>query len=207
MNDVRCVTRRGLLAAAAGIGFGRQVRAAIGAQGDGPAAILFATRYGATRDTAGWIAEGMGGGVTLLDITVALPPAEALRGFAHLLLGSGVWIGGVHSQVRGLGRAHGALLGERLRAVFVVCGTQATSAAREQRLEGYFEQITRDLPAPPPLRAHFGGRMVVEQLGLRDRLALTAFYRATMGKGLEGWDRTEPEEARRLGAALAARSG
>ena len=78
-----------LLLAAEAFAFGQGLSTQPEGKG-GARAILYGTRYGATRDTAGWIAEGMGGDVPLYDIE-KLSDAGELRRYSELVIGSGIF--------------------------------------------------------------------------------------------------------------------
>ena len=181
--------------------FGCSLRSKIDRQGAKRVAVLYASRYGATADTAGWIAEGIGGDVALVDIAQH-DSASVLAEHDLLIVGSGVWTGGPHPDIRNFSRDYAEQLSEKLLAVFVVCGTEPTSDSARKRIDGYLQQITQALKQAPLFTAQFGGRVVVEKLNNEDRAALNKFYRTYLNKELESWNRTSPEEATLFGDKL-----
>ena len=61
-------------------------------------ALLYATRYGSTKDTAEWIKEGLGREIDLLDIE-KISFDETAKKYDLFIVGSGVWIDGVHKDM------------------------------------------------------------------------------------------------------------
>ncbi len=181
--------------------FGCSMRAEIEKRGVNRVAIIYASRYGATRDTVGWIAKGIGPDVSLIDIEQN-DAAAAIAEHELLIIGSGVWTGGVHQDIRSLTANHSAQLQDKLLAVFVVCGTEPVNEAAQRRIDGYLQQITQPLIQPPEHAVQFGGRLVVEQLNDEDHAALTKFYQTYMKEELHGWDRTSPEKAESFGLSM-----
>lgn len=181
--------------------FGEGLRAEIERRGGGRTALLYASRYGSTHDTARWIAEGIDRDLALIDIDQQ-DPVKAIREHDILLIGSGVWVGGVHSGIKSLVKQHAEALQGKLMAVFVVCGTEPVNDSARSRISGYQQQIIGPLKQPPPFKAQFGGRVVVEQLNDEDKAALTRFYNNFLNRELVSWDRTSPDKAKAFGESL-----
>ena len=186
--------------AAGAFAFGQEIDAH--AEGkSGRTAILYGTRYGATRDTAGWIAQGMGGGVTLLDIET-VNPLELVGAYDRFVIGSGIWIDGPHKKLLKLLRERSASLSPKVAASFVVCGSSARNEAGRKRIAAYLERLNAPLVKTPKLQQAFGGRMVIAELTETDRKLLKNFYENIVKKPFADWDRTDPKGARSFGKEI-----
>lgn len=185
--------------------FGHEVSALERAKGKSTA-LLYATRYGSTRETAGWIRNGMGASVELLDIE-RVSFREVLEGYDRFIVGSGVWIRGVHEKVLEFLETGRERLDGRLLGTFIVCGSADGSETGLQRTEHYFSAMHASLKTKPPISMAFGGRLVVEQLSEEDRNRLTAFYTNFLHDQLTSWDRTDPLKARHFGKDISALIG
>jgi len=194
---------QGGIGALLALNFGCSVRQAVDSGASSRSAIIYATRYGSTQDTAGWIQQGLGSDAALLDIEM-LDASQMLADYDHLVLGSGVWVGGVHRQLKALLTKHSQELKDRVIATFVVCGTRGDTEAERQGIARYLDQIHRPLGYTPQFVAHFGGRIVVEKLTEEDRAALTRFYKNFLNRPLASWDRTDPSRAGQFGASMQA---
>lgn len=157
-------------------------------------AILYASRYGATRENAGWIAEGMGRPAELLDVE-QLTDETPLAKYDWLVIGSGIWVGGPHAGLIALLGRHAEALDGRIIGSFVVCGSRNDSADGRKRIERYLGQLHAPLKQPPPLSRGLGGRLVVDQLSEKDRAALERFYRNFLNRELKDWDRMDRTQA------------
>lgn len=165
---------------------------------DSKLAIVYASRYGATSDTASWVAEGMGGDVTLLDIE-NVDFDRLVKEFDHLVLGSGVWTGGVHQRLKEFVATYSEQLQNKVLGSFVVCGSDGNTKSGRKRIAGYLAGINGPLLTLPEHVANFGGRLVLEKLSPEDRTQLTMFYQKYLQKELEAWDRTDPEKTKDYG--------
>ena len=183
------------------LSFGCSIRQAMDSEPDPRTAIIYATRYGSTLDTAGWIKKGLGNEVSLLNIETLDAP-EMLSNYDHLILGSGVWVGGVHQQLKEMLVKHSRQLRGRVIASFVVCGTRGETESERQGIARYLDQIHRPLGYTPEFVTQFGGRIIVEKLTKEDKAALTRFYNNFLNKPLASWDRTEPSNASRFGKSM-----
>ncbi|NEX13856.1 MAG: hypothetical protein C1941_04035 [Prosthecochloris sp.] len=169
-------------------------------------ALIYATRYGATKETATWIQEGMQGPVDLLDIeTISFSDVTAR--YDHFIIGSGVWIGGVHKKIIEFLESRKKELSGRVLATFVVCGTDGSTESGRKRIDGYFTPLYACLDKKPLLSRYFGGRVIVENLTDEDRQALTVFYKTYLRAELRSWDRTDPEKAALFGGEVKRRLG
>lgn len=157
-------------------------------------ALIYATKYGATKDTANWIRNGMGGEVDLLNIEDISFPGTAKR-YDAFIIGSGVWIGGVHNRLLEFLTSQTEMLDGKILATFIVCGTDGGTESGKKRISGYFDQFHAPLKRMPHMSDYFGGRIIVEQLTEEDREALIKFYRTFLKSELTSWDRTEPDRA------------
>ncbi len=172
---------------------------------DGPKiAIIYATRYGATEDTARWMAKGMDQDVDLLNIAT-IDTDTVIEQYDAFVIGSGVWLGGVDKRITAFMEKYAQKLDKRLPGTFIVCGTQEESESGEKRIAKYFEQLHAPLKQPPVNHKAFGGRMVVEKLTEEDKKALEKFYRSFLKQELHDWDRTDPNTAYKYGKQLSAR--
>ncbi|MCI5123552.1 MAG: hypothetical protein D3925_03515 [Candidatus Electrothrix sp. AR5] len=148
-----------------------------------------------------WIKTGIGSNVTLVDLETA-NLQDVLAEDALLILGSGVWIGGVHAKLKEFAKRESLQSQQRVIGSFVVCGTPGDSEGSRQRIAGYLAQIHEPLGYVPRFSKNFGGRVVVDALNAEDKEALTQFYRTYKNQELTSWDRTSPTVATAFGATL-----
>ncbi len=195
------ISRRGFLLKAAlslaALNFGCGISKLTG-DGAGNTALIYATKYGATKDTANWIRNGIHGEVDLFNIEDISYPGTAKR-YDSFIIGSGVWIGGVHNRLLDFLTSQAEMLDGKVIASFIVCGTDGATESGRKRIDGYFEQFHSTLKEKPPLREYFGGRIIVEKLTDEDREALIKFYRTYLKTELTSWDKTDPDKAGRFG--------
>ena len=156
---------------------------------------------GATEDTARWIAKGIGRPVDMINIE-KLDFDESMKKYDQIIIGSGIWIDGAHKRLMELLSTHKEQIQPKIIASFIVCGTTGEDEAGKKRIEGYFEKLLKPLDTKPPLKAHFGGRMIIDKLTDKDRKLLDNFYRKILKKEFVSWDRTEPLEAGKFGALI-----
>ena len=166
---------------------------------DKKVALLYATRYGSTKDTAEWIAEGMGREVDLLDIE-KISFDETAKNYDLFIIGSGVWIDGVHKDILRFLEMQKPLLKDKIIASFILCGTTGEDVKGDERIESYFSKFHSSLTKKPPLNEKFGGRLTIEKLNDKDRKMLEVFYERVLKREFVSWDRTEPQKAHQFGA-------
>ncbi len=164
-------------------------------------ALIYATRYGATKDTVLWIKSGLQRDVELLNIEEVTDFQALATKYDYYVVGSGVWRGIHEKLVTFLSSESKALQGKVLGS-FVVCGSTAATESGKRRIDGYLKQIHSPLGYKPTFNTHFGGRLSVEKLTEADKQALTRFYQVYLNKALESWDRTEPSKAQLYGMDL-----
>jgi menaquinone-dependent protoporphyrinogen oxidase len=164
-------------------------------------ALIYGTRYGATEDTAQWIAKGMGDKVDVINIET-MNFDESAGKYDRFVIGSGIWIDGVHQRLMEFLSSHKDEIQSKIIASFIVCGTTGEDEAGRKRIESYFERFHKPLDIKPPLQKHLGGRMVIAKLSEKDRKLLENFYHKIVKKEFADWDRTEPKEAELLGASI-----
>jgi len=164
-------------------------------------ALIYGTRYGATKDTAKWVAKGMGKDVTFLNIE-EIDLDETVQQFDTFVIGSGIWIDGPHPRLIELLSRHAATMRSRIIGSFIVCGTTGEDEAGKARIAGYLTRLHEPLTVKPTVSRHFGGRMNIEKLSDKDRKILDNFYTKVLKKKFENWDRTNPELAEKFGGEL-----
>ena len=189
------------LASATAFSFGEEIKPLIDDKSPN-IALLYGTRYGATKDTAHWIAKGIGGHVDVIDIE-NLDFDKDIAHYDQFVIGSGIWIDGAHKQLMKLFLTHKEEIQSKIIASFIVCGTTGEDEAGQKRIEGYFEKFYRPLDIKPPIQKYFGGRMIIDQLTEKDKKLLDNFYQKILKKEFVSWDRTKPENAEKFGAVLA----
>ena len=192
------------LASATAYSFGEEIRPLVDEKLQ-KIVLIYGTRYGATEDTAHWIAKGIGRPVDVINIE-KLDFDESMKKYDQIIIGSGIWIDGAHKRLMELLSTHKEQIQPKIIASFIVCGTTGEDEAGKKRIEGYFEKFLKPLDTKPPLQAHFGGRMIIDKLTDNDRKLLDNFYRNILKKEFVSWDRTKPEEAERFGADLVSSS-
>ena len=188
------------LMSASAYSFGESIKPLINEKTD-KIALIYGTRYGATEDTAKWIAKGMGVSVDVLNIE-SINFNETLHDYDTFIIGSGIWIDGAHKRLMELLSKHTDEMESKIIASFIVCGTTGEDEAGKGRIEGYFERFHKPLTVKPKIQRHFGGRMVIEKLSEKDRKLLDNFYRNVLKKEFKSWDRTKPKEAEKFGLEL-----
>ena len=163
---------------------------------DKKVALIYATRYGSTKDTAQWIAKGLDRSVDLLNIE-DIDLKETEKSYDLFILGSGIWVDGVHKKMLSLLKLN--YFHDKVMASFIVCGTTDSSVQGKKRIEQYFTKFHSSLSIKPALNQHFGGRMIIDKLNKRDRVMLENFYKNVIKVDFVDWDRTEPEKALAFG--------
>ena len=189
-----------ILVSASAYNFGNSIKPLIEGRSD-KIALVYGTRYGATEDTAKWIAKGIGSSVDILNIeTIDLD--ETIHKYDTFIIGSGIWIDGAHKRLMEFLFTYKEQIQPKIIASFIVCGTTGEDEAGKVRIEGYFERFHKPLDIKPSMKRHFGGRMIIEKLSEKDRKLLDNFYKNVLKKEFASWDRTKPEDAEKFGIEL-----
>ncbi len=157
-------------------------------------ALIYATRYGATKDTALWIQEAIQRDIDILNIE-DISFEKTAQEYDYFILGSGVWIDGVHKDMIRFLETQKVALKDKIIASFILCGTTAKDVKGEARIEKYFHKFHASLEKKPLLNKYFGGRMIIEKLNEKDRILLENFYTKILKREFASWDRTEPKKA------------
>lgn len=190
-----------MLLSASAYSFGESMKPLINEKAD-KVALIYGTRYGATEDTAKWIAKGMGSvDVDVLNIE-SIDLDETVQRYDKFIIGSGIWIDGAHKRLMELLSTHKEKIQQKIIASFIVCGTTGEDEAGKLRIEGYFTRFHKPLDVKPGIKRHFGGRMTIGKLTEKDRKLLDNFYSNILKKEFKSWDRTKPEEAEKFGTEL-----
>ncbi len=168
---------------------------------DKKVALLYATRYGSTKDTAEWIAEGLGREVDLLNVE-DISFEQTAKKYDIFIIGSGVWIDGVHKDMLEFLKSQKERLKGKVIASFILCGTTAKDIKGEERIDKYFTKFHSSLDKKPQFTQKFGGRMIIEQLNKKDRAMLEVFYERILKREFVSWDRTEPQNAKLFGGEI-----
>ncbi len=189
-----------LLTVASAYSFGDSIKPLINEKKD-KIALIYGTRYGATEDTAKWIAKGMGTSVDVLNIE-KINFDETVNKYDKFIIGSGIWIDGPHKRLIELLSTHTQEIESKIIASFIVCGTTGENEAGKKRIKGYSERLHKPLSVKPKIHKYFGGRMVIEKLSEADRKLLDNFYNNIIKKEFKSWDRTKPEDAEKFGTEL-----
>ncbi|MCK5294777.1 MAG: hypothetical protein KAJ49_09005 [Arcobacteraceae bacterium] len=162
-------------------------------------ALIYATRYGATKDTAQWIAQGLQRDIDLLNIE-DISFSEVIEKYDLFIIGSGVWIDGVGNKLIEFLDTNKDALKNKIIASFILCGTTAKDTKGEERIEKYFDKFHASIDPKPPLNKYFGGRMIIDELNKKDKTILEHFYKRILKRKFVSWDRTEPKKAKLFGS-------
>lgn len=194
------VTAGVALASASAYSFGNSIKPLIENPSE-KVALIYGTRYGATEDSAKWVAKGINSNVDVLNVET-IDFNETLQKYDKFIIGSGIWIDGAHKRLMELLSTHTAQIESKIIASFIVCGTTGEDIAGKKRIEGYFKRFHKPLNIKPALKTHLGGRMTIEKLSEKDRKLLDNFYNNVLKKEFKSWDRTNPEKAENFGLSM-----
>ena len=122
-------------------------------------AVLFGSRYGSTRDASLWISEGMGG---IADVFDARENPD-LSSFDAIIVGSGIYSGKIDQSLEAYLAKNAALMANRIKALFIVCGGGDTP-----RAQGYIDALAKSCGAKPTLTKVFPGRLTKRLLNAPD---------------------------------------
>lgn len=194
------VTSQGFLGACCASAFGLRINDVLAA--DTLVVIIYATKYGATRDTAQWIAQGLQRKVQIVNLEQVGDLATLAAAGTRFVLGSAVFQEAPMHAMQQFVQHNRSVLSGRVAASFVVCGTEPNSEKNKQRIASFITKLNQPLQEKPDLVSSFGGRLQLEKLTQQDLAALTRFYQKILKKKLQSWDRTEPEQAKAFGKLL-----
>ncbi len=161
-------------------------------------AIVYATKYGATKDTSLWIAKGLQREVDFFDIEQD-SFENIVNEYDYFIIGSGVWIDGVHKDLIAFLKENKEELENKIIASFIVCGTSKKDKAGEERISQYFSRFHSEMIKKPLVSDFFGGRIIIEQLSKKDRTILENFYKKVLKREFKSWDKTQPYKAESFG--------
>jgi menaquinone-dependent protoporphyrinogen IX oxidase len=122
-------------------------------------AVLFGSRYGSTRDASLWISEGMGG---IADVFDARENPD-LSSFDAIIVGSGIYSGKIDQSLETYLAKNAALIANRIKALFIVCGGGDTP-----RAQAYIDALAKSCGAKPALTRVFSGRLTKRLLNAPD---------------------------------------
>ena len=152
----------------------------------GTGLIIFATKYGSTREYASLIAQK-------LD-TEALRASEAnsemVSAADFIVLGSPIYAYSVLPEMEEFLEMERETLAGKPLAAFVVCGDARWNPNAGEGGNKNLEKLTRFLPSEPFAVAVLGGRMRMEELDEEDGPKIRAFRKRT-GREATGYDRME----------------
>jgi len=155
-----------------------------------PTVILYGSRYGATEQTARWIAEGMNGEADLL----AVKEAGELGAYKFIVLGSGIYYDQLHADIAAFLAARKAEIKDRVVALFAVSGSGPAGGA-------YLETFAQALGRKPDLVKAFGGWIKKERLSPEDTKALEEYYKS-VNRPFESSDNTNKEACLEFGREI-----
>ena len=165
---------------------------------------FYSSKYGATKDTAHWISQGVTMPIHLVDITDEKQVNIAFATDSQYILGSAVYQDQPMQQMQDFVAKHQQSLNGNTLASFVVCGTQPTTEKNQQRIAGYLRKLSEPLTIKPQIEQQLGGRLVIANLQEKDRRMLTHFYSKVLKKPLVDWDRTDKETITKLAQRITA---
>jgi menaquinone-dependent protoporphyrinogen IX oxidase len=177
------------LAAVAAVLLGLMPGLASAAEGK-PTVILYGSRYGATEQTARWIAEGMNGEADVL----AVKEAGELGAYKFIILGSGIYYDQLHADMAAFLAARKAEIKDRVVALFVVSVSGPAGWA-------YLETFAQALGRKPDLVKAFGGWIKKERLYPEDTKALEEYYKS-VNRPFENFDNTNKEACQEFGREI-----
>mgnify|MGYP001109015729 CR=1 FL=1 len=154
-------------------------------------AIIYASRYGSTAQTANWIAEGMEGKAVVKSVK----EVGDLAAYDLLILGSGIYFGQLHQDMLPFLESHKAEIKEKLLALFVVCGAPVSSAQR------YLDMFASKCEATPAFSRAFNGWQKKELLSPEDYKTLEDYYKRS-NRPFENYDHTDKSKCLEFGKEI-----
>jgi len=126
-------------------------------------AIIYSSRYGATRQYAEWLAGELQWPLLKAENTTY----EDLIPYDRLIIGSSVYIGKL--LIKGWLKANSPMLGDKDLSFFIVCGTPASERQQQETIAR--TNIPHDLIGPKNV-FFLPGRLTFDRLSWRDRFML-----------------------------------
>lgn len=155
-------------------------------------AIIYASRYGSTAQTAEWIAEGMEG---MAEVISAAEAAD-LSSYDFVILGSGIYAGQLHKDMSAfLEEKKEELSVKTTTALFVVCGATGSYA------QGYLDMFAAESGTTPSLMKAFGGWLKKELLSPEDFKMLESYYKS-INRPFENYNNTDEAKALEFGREI-----
>ena len=148
--------------------------------------IVFASKYGSTREYASLIAQKLNTEV----VTASKANSEMVYGADYIVLGSPIYAYSVLPEMEVFLEKYKDILAEKPLAVFVVCGDTMWNPKAEEGGNKNLVKLTRFLLPEPFAVAVLGGRMRMEELDEEDEPRIRAFYER-IGREATGYDRME----------------
>ena len=148
--------------------------------GDGKSAvILYGSRYGATEQSARWIAAGMN---QEADVR-AVKDAGDLSAYRFIVLGSGIYYDQLHADMAAFLSARKDEIKDRVVALFVVSGSGPDGAP-------YLDTFAEALGRKPALVKALGGWFKKDRLSPEDFAGLEAYFKS-VNQPFENSDKTD----------------
>jgi menaquinone-dependent protoporphyrinogen IX oxidase len=126
-------------------------------------AIIFSSRYGATRQYADWLAESLQWPLLEAESTTN----KDLAAYDRLIIGSSVYIGKL--LIKGWLKRHNPTLGDKDLSFFIVCGTPASDRQQQETIAR--TNIPHDLIGPENV-FFLPGRLLIDKLSWKDKFML-----------------------------------
>ena len=118
-------------------------------------AILYGTWCGSSRDASIWISEGMDGIANVFDVR----EKPDLSGYRHVIVGGSIRSGVTPVELQEYLISHKAMLSNKIRGYFAVCGNMRQPITEEQSLQ-YFNHHLMKLTGVEGITQHvFPGRI------------------------------------------------
>jgi len=122
-------------------------------------AVLYGSRYGATRDAGVWISEGMGGIANVFDAR----EEPDLSQFDGIIVGSGIYVGKIDTPLEAYLMKNASRFSSHIRGLYIVCGGGDTPRAQE-----YVTALAKACGAKPEMTKVFPGRLTIRLLTPQD---------------------------------------
>ena len=169
-------------------------------QSRGKWAVLFATKYGTTRDAAIWVSEGMGAIADVYDIR--RPPTD-LAAYDHFVIGSAIMGFTILPDMNKFLTDSAARIKGKVRGLFTVCGNLRNMPGEQQAkqfTEGILGKAAGSTGVP---LAVFGGRITKAVWEEKEHAEQMATY-AKMNVSTDDLDNLRRVDCMKLGADILA---